>query len=107
VGNDYGYDEVFARQVAGLGRSGDVLVAFSTSGESENLVRAAAAAQQCGMTVIAVSGDRPSRLERAADLCLRVPSSDTPVIQELHMIVTHLLCEYVETELTTAGGGAP
>src|SRR6266699_6414195 len=99
VANDYGYQDVFARQVLALGQPGDLLIAFSTSGESENLVRAAVAAQRCLMTVIAVTGDRPNRLERMADPAIRVPGVDTAIIQELHMVVTHILCDLVESEL--------
>jgi D-sedoheptulose 7-phosphate isomerase len=99
VANDYGYTDVFARQVRALGQPGDLLVAFSTSGESENLVRAATAARRHGMAVAAVTGGRPSRLERLADVTVRVPVVDTAVAQELHMAVTHILCDIVESEL--------
>ena len=99
VANDYGYADVFARQVCALGQPGDLLVAFSTSGESENLVRAAAAARRHGLAVAAVTGGRPSRLERLADVTVRVPVVDTAVAQELHMAVTHILCDIVEAEL--------
>src|SRR6266436_5994305 len=81
VANDYGYQDVFARQVNALGRPADMLIAFSTSGDSENLVRAAVEAQRCLMTVIAVTGDRPNRLECMADPAMRVPGVDTAIIQ--------------------------
>src|SRR5205807_8225589 len=106
VANDYGYQDVFARQVLAFGQPGDMLVAFSTSGESENLIRAATAAQRCMMVVIAVTGDRSSRLERLADVTVRVPVVDTAVAQELHMIVTHILCDIAESELATGKGNA-
>src|SRR5690348_2512947 len=106
IANDYGYHEVFARQVMGLGQPDDLLVTFSTSGESENLIRAAVAAQQCLMRVIAITGERPNRLGRHADLILRVPSTDTAIAQELHMIVTHILCDLVEAELSGCEGEA-
>jgi len=99
VANDYGYQNVFARQVLAFGKPGDMLIAFSTSGESENLVYAAEAAQRNKMTVIAVTGDRPSRLECLAHVTVRVPTVDTAVTQELHMVVTHILCDIVESEL--------
>lgn len=105
VANDYGYAEVFARQVRALGGTGDLLLAFSTSGESENLIRAAMAARERGMTVVAITGGRPSRLGCAADLAIRVPVVDTAVAQELHTIVTHLLCDIVETALSNAERG--
>jgi D-sedoheptulose 7-phosphate isomerase len=99
VGNDYGFADVFARQVGGLGRDGDLLMLYSTSGESENLIRAAALAHCRGMTVAAVTGDRDSRLAHEADILLRVPATETPLIQELQMIVTHILCGIVEHDL--------
>jgi D-sedoheptulose 7-phosphate isomerase len=106
IANDYGYADVFARQVRAFGRPGDLLLAFSTSGESENLVRAAAAAVTLGVTVIAITGRQASRLQRAADLTVRVPLDDTAAVQEIHMLVTHLLCDVVEGELAAAGDGA-
>jgi D-sedoheptulose 7-phosphate isomerase len=99
VANDYGYAEVFARQVRGFGECGDLLVLFSTSGESENLVCAATAAQRCLMSVAAITGDRSSRLEHIANVTVRVPVVDTAIAQELHMVVTHILCDIAESEL--------
>lgn len=99
IANDYGYDQVFARQVRALGQPGDLFVAFSSSGESENLVRAAEVAHECGLMVVAFTCDRPNRLAQLARLALRIPSVDTPVTQELHMVVTHVLCDIVEAEL--------
>jgi D-sedoheptulose 7-phosphate isomerase len=100
LANDYGYDEVFARQVGAYGRAGDVLVAFSTSGESENLVRAARVGRATGLAVVAVTGGRPNRLERLADFALSMPSIDTPFTQELHLIMLHVICDLVESELS-------
>jgi D-sedoheptulose 7-phosphate isomerase len=105
VANDYGYQDVFARQVLAFGQSGDMLIAFSTSGESENLVYAVEAAQDKNVTVIAVTGDRPSRLECLANVTVRVPSVDTAITQELHMVVTHILCDIVESELAAVSVG--
>ncbi|HEX6484363.1 MAG TPA: SIS domain-containing protein [Ktedonobacteraceae bacterium] len=99
VANDYGYAEVFARQVQGLGQPGDLLLLFSTSGESENLIRAALMAQQCLVAVAAITGDHASSLEYNADMTVRVPAVDTAVVQELHMMVTHILCDIAESEL--------
>lgn len=103
VANDYGYADVFARQVAAFGQPGDLLLAYSTSGESENLVRAAAVAHERAMTVVAITGSRPSRLSRAADLALRMPLVDTALVQELHLTVTHILCDIAERELGREG----
>ncbi|HZS94574.1 MAG TPA: SIS domain-containing protein [Chloroflexota bacterium] len=99
VANDYDYEDVFARQVEALGRPGDVLVMFSTSGESRNLVRAADRARAQGVPVVAITGAHHSSLERMASYCVRIPAADTPIVQEMHMMVTHLLCGLVEEEL--------
>jgi D-sedoheptulose 7-phosphate isomerase len=100
VANDYGYQDVFARQVLAFGQPGDLLIGFSTSGESENLLHAAIAAHQCLMTVLAITSERHSRLERIADLTVRVPVLETETTQELHMMLTHILCDITETELS-------
>lgn len=99
VANDYGYDQVFARQVLALGRSGDLLLTFSTSGESENLLRAAEAARRRGMAVVAVVGAQSCRLEQCADLTVYAHGADAAGVQELHMIVTHVLCGIAESEV--------
>ena len=104
VANDYGYQDIFARQVYAFGQPDDLLIAFSTSGESENLLRAASAGRQCLMTVVAITAERPSSLEHMADITLRVPVLDTAIAQELHMIVTHMLCDIAETQLSGCEG---
>jgi D-sedoheptulose 7-phosphate isomerase len=101
LGNDYGFDDVFARQVRALAREGDVLLAFSTSGESENLVRAAEAAHDRGVQVISLTGSRPNRLDHVSDLAQRVPSEETPIVQEVHLMITHLLCGLIEESLAS------
>jgi D-sedoheptulose 7-phosphate isomerase len=106
IANDYGYEEVFARQARGLAQPGDVFIGFSTSGESENIVRAVQACRECGVTVIAITSDRPNTLAQVADIALRMPTLDTAATQELHMAVTHILCDIVESELATSAGGA-
>ena len=104
VGNDYGYADVFARQVQGLGRRGDVLVCISTSGRSENVLRAAALARQLGMAVIAFLGPDRSPLDDAADLALHVEGDSTGVVQQGHITVGHALCAWVEARLCQLGG---
>lgn len=99
IANDFGYDEVFARQVRALGAPGDVLIALSTSGASANVLAAVAAARERGLRTIGMSGADRSALAGAVDLCLRAPASDTARVQEAHMLVGHLLCELVEAEL--------
>lgn len=107
ISNDYGYENVFARQVAGLGNRGDVLVLYSTSGESKNLVRAAEEAHRLGMSVVAVVGQNPSTLSQAASLALHAPVSETPIVQEIHLLFTHLICDMVEPELDQTRPPAP
>ena len=99
VGNDYGYAEVFARQVEGLGRPGDVLVAISTSGRSENVLRAAAAARAKGMSVVAFLGPAASPLDDTADLALHVDGDVAGLVQQGHITIGHALCEWVERRL--------
>lgn len=99
VGNDYGFDQVFARQVRAHGRKGDVLLAISTSGNSPNVLRAVEEARRGGMKTIALSGRDGGALAREADICLTVPSHACPRIQEGHGAVCHILCDLVERAL--------
>jgi D-sedoheptulose 7-phosphate isomerase len=99
IGNDYGYLEVFARQVRALGRPGDVAVGLSTSGTSGNVVRGLEAARETGLATVAFTGASGGKLVDLADVCVRVPSEDTPRVQELTMLLGHTLCEIVEREL--------
>jgi D-sedoheptulose 7-phosphate isomerase len=92
IGNDYGADEVFARQVRAHGRPGDVLVALSTSGRSPNVVAAAAAAADCGLESWALTGPAPNPLAEACDDALCVESPHTATVQEVHLVAVHLLC---------------
>lgn len=96
IANDYSYDEVFARQVRGLGRAGDVLVGISTSGNSRNVVAALEAARALGMRTVGLTGAAGGRMKELCDVCLCVPSTDTPRIQEMHIAAGHMLCELVE-----------
>lgn len=99
VGNDYGYEHIYSRMVEAAGREGDVLFAMSTSGNSPNIVRAAIAAREAKMTVVGMTGEEGGQLKAHSDLLLNVPSSDTPRIQECHMLLGHIICELVEKEL--------
>lgn len=92
IGNDYGYDEVFARQVTAHGRPGDVLIALSTSGRSANLLRAVVAARQGGLAAWAMTGPAPNPLGDAADEVLAVPCPGTPSVQDVQQVAVHLLC---------------
>lgn len=96
IGNDYGYDDVFARQVHGLGRPGDVLVAISTSGNSANVLKAIQAARETGMVVVGFTGKGGGRMAVLCDHLIDVPSSHTPHIQEIHEAVMHLACQLID-----------
>jgi D-sedoheptulose 7-phosphate isomerase len=99
IGNDYGFDQVFARQVAAHGRPGDVLVAISTSGNSPNVLRAVEVARERGLTVIAMTGRDGGRIGDAADVHINVPTTATPRVQEGHILAGHVLCALVEDAL--------
>jgi D-sedoheptulose 7-phosphate isomerase len=99
IANDYGYASVFARQVEAFVQPGDLLIAYSTSGRSANVVRAAAAARDKGAVVVAITGRRASPLGETADVAIRVPADDTPTIQEMHGVLTHTLCQVAESVL--------
>ena len=99
VANDYGYDEVFARMVQAAGRSGDVLVALSTSGNSQSILNAVDRARAAGMRIIGLTGASGGKMRDACDVLLNVPSPDTPRILETHILIGHILCEIVEKEL--------
>jgi D-sedoheptulose 7-phosphate isomerase len=99
IGNDYGYEHVFSRQVQALGRKGDVLIAMSTSGRSKNIVMAMQAARSAGISTIGLTGIHPRDMVELADVSLKVPSSHTPQIQEGHLVLGHLLCGMVEKQL--------
>lgn len=99
IGNDYGYDYVFARQVEAIGRPGDVLVAISTSGNSPNVLRAVDAAKVKGIRVLGFTGQDGGRMAGSCDLCFRIPSRETPKVQEGHEFIGHLWCGLVERAL--------
>jgi D-sedoheptulose 7-phosphate isomerase len=95
IGNDYAFDEIFARQASALVVAGDVAVGFSTSGESENVLRGLRAAGENGASTVALTG-AAGRLAQAADLAIVVPSRATPRVQEVHVLVIHLICERID-----------
>lgn len=99
VSNDYSFEEVFARLVEGSGQAGDVLVGLSTSGNSENVVRAFQAAHRKGIITVGLTGESGGNLADLSDFIIRVPSSDTPRIQESHILIGHIICELVERNL--------
>jgi D-sedoheptulose 7-phosphate isomerase len=99
IGNDYSYDEVFARQVLGVGRAGDVVVGLTTSGNSMNVVRALDVAAQAGMTTVALTGEHGGKAASLAQIPIRVPADDTALVQEACLHLGHTICEMVEAAL--------
>ena len=99
ISNDYGFEQIFARQVEGLGRQGDVLLALSTSGRSPNILAALAAARRRGLVTVGFTGLNGSSLRELCDHLFIAPSDDTPVIQQIHMTAGHAICDQVDCEL--------
>ncbi|GAA4462738.1 D-sedoheptulose 7-phosphate isomerase [Nemorincola caseinilytica] len=99
VANDYGYDVVYSRIIKGTGRPGDVLVGLSTSGNSVNIIKAVEEARKIGMIIVVFTGEGGGKLRSMCDHLINVPSNDTPRIQESHIMVGHIICELVESEL--------
>jgi len=99
VGNDYGYDLIFSRLLRGTAKAGDVIVGISTSGNSKNILNAFEVAKEMGVHIIAMTGETGGRMKDYAEVLLNVPSTDTPRIQESHIMIGHIICELVETEL--------
>lgn len=99
ISNDYSFEEVFARQVRGLGRAGDVLVGISTSGNSRNVIRAVEEARLAGMTIIGLLGREGGALHELCDIAIVVPSNVTARIQESHILIGHTLCGMIEQQL--------
>lgn len=102
VANDYSFEEVYARMTRAMGRPGDMLVAISTSGNSPNILRAVADAKAIGMRCVGMTGASGGKLRDTCDLLLNVPSSDTPRIQESHILLGHIFCELLEAALFPA-----
>ena len=99
VANDYSYDEIYARLIKGKGRSGDVLIGISTSGNSKNILRAYEVAKELGMICVSMTGQTGGKMAENSDILLNVPSTDTPRIQESHILIGHLICEIVEATI--------
>ncbi len=104
LANDFGYDTCFSRQIEALAASGDVVLAFSTSGNSKGILDAVKIAKNIGAITIGFTGKDGGLLKDAVDICLRVPSNNTPRIQECHITVGHIVCFIVEKELFGAAG---
>ena len=98
VANDYGYEHVYSRMIEGIGQPGDVLVGLSTSGNSVNIIEAFRKAKRKGMVTIAMTGGGGGMMKEECDILINVPSSDTPRIQESHIMTGHIICELVEDQ---------
>jgi len=99
VANDYGYEETYARMVEASGRKGDVLVGISTSGNSPNVVKAMLNAKEIGMVTVGFTGSKGGEMKEICDIMIQVPSDDTPRIQEIHILVGHIICQLIEEEM--------
>lgn len=99
VANDYGFEAVYSRMVQAAGRPGDVLVALSTSGNSPNILKAIEMARDCGMQVVGFTGASGGKMASLCDFLLNVPSTDTPRIQESHILLGHIICQWVESAM--------
>lgn len=102
IGNDYGYEKLFARQIQAHARTGDVFICYSTSGKSANILHALDAAESHGMLSIGLTGNQGGTMRDYCDILLEVPSSDTPKIQEAHLVLGHILCGLVENAIFKA-----
>lgn len=96
IGNDYGYEKIFSRQIEGNGKSGDLFLAISTSGNSPNILKAMTVARSMKIHTVGLTGASGGKMATECDLCLKIPSTVTPRIQEVHILIGHLLCAFVE-----------
>jgi D-sedoheptulose 7-phosphate isomerase len=99
VANDYSYDEVYSRLLKGMGEEGDMLVAISTSGNSGNIIRALETAREMGIITVGLTGKTGGKMKDLCDFLINVPSEETPRIQEAHIMIGHIICEYVESTI--------
>lgn len=107
VANDYTYDEIYSRYVNGVGKKGDVLIGISTSGNSENILRALKVAKSKEMVTVAMTGESGGKMKDVVDFLLNVPSTDTPRIQEAHIMLGHIFCQIVEEDLFGKNANMP
>ena len=103
IGNDYGYDKVFSRQLEGMGQEGDLFIGISTSGNSVNIINAFLSAKAKGITTVALTGRDGGKMAEMADVAIIIPSNDTPRIQESHILIGHILCDIIEKEIFAEG----
>ena len=103
IGNDYGYDKVFSRQLEGMGQDGDIFFGISTSGNSKNIINAFEVAKKKNITTVALVGRDGGEMAKMADIALIVPSDSTPRIQESHILIGHIICDVIEKEIFGEG----
>jgi D-sedoheptulose 7-phosphate isomerase len=106
IGNDYGYDQVFSRQLEGMGQEGDIFIGISTSGNSRNIVKAFESAKKKNIFTVALVGRDGGEMAQLADIALIVPSDSTPRIQESHILIGHIVCDIIEKEIFGDGVGS-
>ena len=99
IGNDYGYEQIFRRQLQSNGRQGDIFIGISTSGNSPNVLAALQCARELGITAVGLTGQGETKMREHCDYCIRVPSESTPRIQESHILIGHIICGFVEGAL--------
>ena len=99
IGNDYSFDKIFSKQIEGIGKKGDIAIGISTSGNSINVVEAINIAKEKKLFTIGFTGRSGGKIKEIADICLQVPSDDTPRIQEIHIMIGHIICEIIEKDL--------
>jgi len=99
IGNDYGYEKLFARQVSGIGVAGDVFIAISTSGRSPNVIQGLEEGRRKGLITVGFTGHTSAVMPPLCDYCIRIPSTETPKIQEGHIVIGHIICGLIEREM--------
>ena len=105
IGNDYGYEQVFSRQLEGMGQEGDIFIGISTSGNSVNIIKAFESAKKKNIMTVALTGRDGGEMAKMADIALIVPSNATPRIQESHILIGHIICDIIEKEIFAEGVG--
>lgn len=103
IGNDYGYEKLFSRQIQANGFSGDVFIGISTSGNSKNIVEALKECKKKNIITIGLTGDKDCEMDKLCDICIKIPSTSTPRIQESHIVVGHIICAIIEKEMFGKG----
>ena len=99
ISNDYGFDMLFSRQIQALGKKGDILIALSTSGNSSNIINGLNESKKNGIKTIGLTGSTTGKMDAICDICLKVPSDETPRIQEAHILIGHIICSIIENNL--------